>query len=64
MERKRKRQIMQADLDLPLAAIQSALDLMRAEDPRAAEARPEDFVDFRLLQRVRQSGFFDRLGAR
>jgi NitT/TauT family transport system substrate-binding protein len=59
-----ERQIMQADLDLPLGAIQSALDLMRAEDPRAAEARPEDFVDFRLLQRVRQSGFFDRLGAR
>ena len=58
-----ERQIMQADLDLPLSAIQAALDLMRADDPRAAEARPEDFVDLRLLQRIKQSGFLERLAA-
>jgi ABC-type nitrate/sulfonate/bicarbonate transport system substrate-binding protein len=57
-----ERAIIQADLDLPLAAVQSGLDLMKPEDPRAATARPEEFVDLRLLQRVKQSGFFDRLG--
>jgi len=56
-----ERQIIQTDLDLPLASIQNALDLMKAEDPRAAEARPEDFVDLRLLQRLKQDGFFERL---
>src|SRR5581483_8810360 len=32
-----ERQIIQPDLDLPLTAIQGALDLMRDEDPRAAD---------------------------
>jgi len=56
-----ERQIIQTDLDLPLAAIQGALDLMKAEDPRAADARPEDFVDLHLLQQLKQDGFFERL---
>jgi NitT/TauT family transport system substrate-binding protein len=49
-----ERQIMQVDLDLPLTAIQGALDHMRAEDPRAADARPEDFLDLRLLRSIQQ----------
>ena len=57
-----ERAIVQPDLDLPLAAIQSGLDLVKGEDPRAATARPEEFVDLRLQQRLKQSGFFDRLG--
>jgi NitT/TauT family transport system substrate-binding protein len=57
-----ERGIMRADLDLPVAAVQAALDLMR-DDPRAVEARAEDFVDLRTLQRIKQSGFFERLGA-
>jgi ABC-type nitrate/sulfonate/bicarbonate transport system substrate-binding protein len=57
-----ERAIVQADLDLPLAAIQSGLDLVKGEDPRAATARPEEFVDLRLQQRLKQSGYFDRLG--
>ena len=58
-----ERQIMQADLDLPLGAIQSTLDLIKAEDPRAAEARPEEFVDLRLVRQLQQSGFFQQLAA-
>ena len=54
---------MQADLDLPLDAIRSTLDLIKAEDPRAADARPEEFVDLRIVQRLKQSGFFERLAA-
>jgi NitT/TauT family transport system substrate-binding protein len=58
-----ERAIMQADLDLPLAAVQAALDLMRGDDPRAAEARADEFVDLRPLNRIKQSGFLDRLAA-
>ncbi len=58
-----ERQIIQPDLDLPLTAIQGALDLMRDEDPRAADARPDDFVDLRLLRQIKESGFLDRLAA-
>jgi NitT/TauT family transport system substrate-binding protein len=58
-----ERAVMQPDLDLPLAAIQSALDLMQEDEPRAAGAHPEDFVDLRLLQGLQRSGFFDSLGA-
>lgn len=54
---------MQRDLDLPLSAIQSTLDLIKGEDPRAVDARPEEFVDLRIVQRLKQSGFFDRLAA-
>ncbi|HEY7060938.1 MAG TPA: ABC transporter substrate-binding protein [Chloroflexota bacterium] len=57
-----ERRIMQADLDLPLAAIQGTLDLIKPEDPRAADARPEEFVDLGLLHKVQQSGFFQQLG--
>src|SRR5688572_18937941 len=52
---------MQADLDLPVAAIEGTLELVKLDDPRAATARPDDFVDLRLLRAIQQSGFFDRL---
>lgn len=58
-----ERQIMQADLDLPLSAIQGTLDLIKAEEPRAADARPQEFVDLRLVRKLQQDGFFQRLGA-
>jgi hypothetical protein len=54
---------MQADLALPLSAIQSTLELIKPEDPRAADARPEEFVDLRIVERLRQSGFFNSLAA-
>jgi hypothetical protein len=52
---------MQADLDLPVAAIEGTLELVKLDDPRAATARPDDFVDLRLLRAIQQSGFFERL---
>jgi ABC-type nitrate/sulfonate/bicarbonate transport system substrate-binding protein len=52
---------MQPDLDLPLAAIVGTLELVRLDDPRAADARPEDFIDLRLLRGLQQSGYFERL---
>jgi ABC-type nitrate/sulfonate/bicarbonate transport system substrate-binding protein len=58
-----ERRVMQADLDLPLAAIQSTLDLIKAEEPRAAEAHPEEFVDLRLVRKLQQDGFFQQLAA-
>jgi NitT/TauT family transport system substrate-binding protein len=58
-----ERSHMQADLDLPLAAVQATLALIKPEDPRAADARPEEFVDLRLVQKLRQTGFFDALAA-
>jgi hypothetical protein len=32
------------------------------DEPRAAEARPEQFVDLRLVQGLQRAGYFDRLG--
>jgi NitT/TauT family transport system substrate-binding protein len=54
---------MQVDLSLPLDAVRGTLELIKDEEPRAASARPEEFVDFRVLDRIKQSGFFDRLVA-
>jgi NitT/TauT family transport system substrate-binding protein len=53
--------LMEGDLDLPLAAVQGTLDLIKGDEPRAADARPEDFVDLRLQRKLKESGFFDRL---
>ena len=53
--------LMEVDLDLPLSAVQGTLDLIKGDEPRAADARPEDFVDFRLQRKLKESGFFDRL---
>ncbi|MBX5490591.1 MAG: ABC transporter substrate-binding protein [Chloroflexi bacterium] len=54
---------MQANLELPLEAVQSTLDLIKGEDPRAVDAKPEEFVDLSIVHRLQQSGFFDRLTA-
>jgi NitT/TauT family transport system substrate-binding protein len=55
--------LMAADMDLPLAAIQSTLDLIKGDDPRAAEAHPEEFVDLRIQRKLKESGYFDHLAA-
>jgi NitT/TauT family transport system substrate-binding protein len=54
---------MQANLELPIEAVQSTLDLIKAEDPRAAAAKPEEFVDLRAVHQLQQEGFFDRLAS-
>jgi NitT/TauT family transport system substrate-binding protein len=58
-----ERDLMPPDLELPLAAIQATLDLLKLDDPRAAAANPTDFVDLRLLHGLQQSGFFERLAS-
>jgi hypothetical protein len=58
-----ERAVIQPDLDLPLGSVQSALDLLVPDEPRAAEARPEQFVDLRLVQGLQRAGYFDRLAA-
>ena len=58
-----ERDLMPPGLDLPLAAIQATLDLLKLDDPRAAQANPADFVDLRLLHGLQESGFFERLAA-
>jgi NitT/TauT family transport system substrate-binding protein len=55
--------LMAADLDLPLEAIQSTLDLIRPDDPRAADYKPDEFVDLRIQRKLKESGYFDRLAA-
>ena len=35
---------------------------MVEDEPRAVGARPEDFVDLRLVQGLQRSGFFESLG--
>jgi hypothetical protein len=43
-----------------LAGIRAILDETVAEDPRAASAQPEDFVDTRFLDRLQADGQFER----
>jgi NitT/TauT family transport system substrate-binding protein len=53
--------LMEPDMNLPLGAIQSTLDLIKDDDPRAATARPEEFVDLAIVERLRASGYADAL---
>jgi hypothetical protein len=49
----------QPDLAIDPQGVQAALDL--EENPAARTAKFEDFVDLRPLERLRASGFFERL---
>ena len=40
---------------------QPTLEVMAASDPRAASARPEEFVDLRFVDELEKSGFLDTL---
>ncbi len=44
-----------------LAGIKTVLDAMAHEEPRAKEARPEDFVDIRFVRELDDNGFIDNL---
>jgi len=44
-----------------LAGIKTILDAVAKEDPKAAQVRPEDFVDVRFIRELDQSGFIDNL---
>ena len=44
-----------------LPGIQTILDAMVKEEPKAKDARPEDFVDARFVQELDESGFISNL---
>jgi ABC-type nitrate/sulfonate/bicarbonate transport system substrate-binding protein len=44
-----------------LPGIQTILDAMIKEEPKAKDARPEDFVDGRFVQELDDSGFINNL---
>ena len=44
-----------------LAGIQTILDAMVKEEPKAKDAKPEDFVDARFVQELDDSGFINNL---
>ncbi len=44
-----------------LAGLKMILDTIAEKDPRAKNAKPEDFVDMRFIKELDESGFIDRL---
>jgi len=44
-----------------LAGIKTILDAVAKEDPKAAQVKPDDFVDVRFIRELDQSGFIDNL---
>jgi NitT/TauT family transport system substrate-binding protein len=44
-----------------LAGINTVLEAMVKENPKAREAKPEDFVDLRFIRELDESGFIDNL---
>ncbi len=44
-----------------LAGLQTVLDLLSEDNPRAKSAKPEDFVDNRFVKELDDSGYIDNL---
>jgi NitT/TauT family transport system substrate-binding protein len=53
--------IMDRGLNIHIEAVQATLDEIRKDTPKAAQAKPEDFVDLRFVNELKQSGYLDRL---
>jgi NitT/TauT family transport system substrate-binding protein len=53
--------IMDRNLNVHNEAIQATLEEIRKDVPKAAQAKPEDFVDLRFVNSLKQSGYLDRL---
>ncbi len=53
--------IMDRGLNIHTEAVQATLDEIRKDTPKAAQAKPEDFVDLRFVNELKQSGYLDRL---
>lgn len=53
--------IMDRHLNVHAEAIQATLNEIRKDMPKAAQAKPADFVDLRFVNELKQSGYFDRL---
>jgi hypothetical protein len=41
--------------------IQTFLDQLKAKNPKAAQAKPTDFIDNSFLKELEESGYIDRL---
>ncbi len=54
-------QIMDRDLNVHNEAIQATLDEIRKDTPKAAQAKPADFVDLRFVKELQRSGYLERL---
>jgi len=52
---------MDRSLNVHNEAIQATLEEIRKDVPKAAQAKPEDFVDLRFVNSLKQSGYLDRL---
>jgi hypothetical protein len=46
---------------MPIAVVQTVLDMLATSDPRARSARAEEFVDMRVVTELDRSGFIDQL---
>ena len=46
------------------AGIQTILDELTARNPKAKQAKPEDFIDTRFVQQLDESGYIDQLYTR
>ncbi len=44
-----------------LKGLKDTLEVQASWDPKAAQAKPEDFVDLRFVDHLKQSGFFSQL---
>jgi hypothetical protein len=53
--------IMDRGLAIHTEAVQATLDEIRKDTPKAAQAKPEEFVDLRFVNELKQSGYLDRL---
>ncbi len=47
-----------------VSGIKSILETLSANNPKAASARPEDFIDDRPVKQLEESGFFKKLTGR
>lgn len=53
--------IMDRGLNVHRDALQATLEEIRKDTPQAAQAKPEDFVDLRFVNDLRQAGYLERL---
>ena len=53
--------IMDRGLNVRTEAIEVTLDEIRKDTPKAAQAKPGDFVDLRFVNELKQSGYLDRI---
>jgi hypothetical protein len=58
------RELLEEDTYPTLEGLKDTLEVQASWDPKAAKAKPEDFVDLRFVNDLRKTGFIDRLYGR